>query len=165
MIEKIKITKAEVSAILFEVDPMGLNYAPADEYDSEAELIVNELASCTSLEEIYELLVKIFIQMFDRASVAGKPSQRLHLAAKILFDREIFEYVLASIKGRKEMEWYVTRLTRQVEEKGQPVPFPKPDNYNEGIEAAASLVQHNPRLFDGEDANKRAAEEIRKLKE
>ena len=55
-----------VSAILFEQDPAGVNFGDnTDEYESEADLIVPRLRSCSSSEDVQTVVFEAFATMFD----------------------------------------------------------------------------------------------------
>lgn len=164
MAERYKITKQDIEAILFHVDPANLNFAPEDEYAPEAELIIKELDTCQGFDDINALLVRVFIEMFDEKIVGPGGLKKLGLAAKIISDEDLFDYVTAEIKREQENRWYIERLRKQAEANGYKVEFPGPDNYNQGIEASALLVEHNPALFEGPDARERIVAKIRSLK-
>jgi hypothetical protein len=66
---------AEVSAILFEADPMGINYDQnTDEYDSEAETIVLRLNQALGPEDVQRIAHEEFVRWFD-AFHAGPPAR------------------------------------------------------------------------------------------
>ena len=59
-----------VKKAIDEWDPIGLlAFAPDDEYDSESREIVENLSSSISMEEIAELIAKIFAESFNRADI------------------------------------------------------------------------------------------------
>lgn len=56
----------EVSRILFEADPVGINFeSNTDEYDAEAETIVIALPRARDAEDVRALTHETFVQWFD----------------------------------------------------------------------------------------------------
>jgi hypothetical protein len=61
-----------VSAILFEQDPGDVNFGDnTDEYESEVDLIVPRLRSCTSVDDVQRVVVDVFSKMFDDDTVSS----------------------------------------------------------------------------------------------
>lgn len=59
-----------VKKAIDERDPIRLlAFAPDDEYDSESRDIVENLSSSMSMEEIAELIAKIFAESFNRVDI------------------------------------------------------------------------------------------------
>ncbi len=59
---------AEVSAVLFRVDPMGLNYETnTDEYDPETREILARIGSVSDGDQLQMVLHQVFSMMFDPA--------------------------------------------------------------------------------------------------
>jgi hypothetical protein len=72
-----------VSAILFEQDPAGVNFGDnTDEYESEADLIVPRLRSCSSSEDVQRVVFEEFAKMFDDETVES-PERFARIAALI----------------------------------------------------------------------------------
>jgi hypothetical protein len=113
---------------------------------------------------VYDLLVRVFIEMFDTNTLGEEVLRRLHLAAKIFFEREIFDYIISSIKTPKTHWEQNEGLANQARESEREAPFATGNNYNDGLEQAAAIIESNPEWFKGAAANVRVAEEIRKLK-
>jgi hypothetical protein len=56
----------DVSGILFELDPVGINYGSnTDEYDLEALTIIPQLNSCRSANDVFKLVVCEFRHWFS----------------------------------------------------------------------------------------------------
>lgn len=73
----------EVSRILFEADPIGINFeSNTDEYDAEAETIVIGLAGARSADDVRSLTHEAFVQWFD-AQTAGPAERYASVAAGI----------------------------------------------------------------------------------
>lgn len=73
----------EVSRILFEADPIGINFeSNTDEYDGEAETIVIGLAGARSADDVRSLTHEAFVQWFD-AQTAGPAERYASIAAGI----------------------------------------------------------------------------------
>jgi len=73
----------EVSRILFDADPIGINFeSNTDEYDSEAETIVIGLPETSSPADVQTLAHETFVQWFDAKS-AGPPDRYRGVAAEI----------------------------------------------------------------------------------
>jgi hypothetical protein len=73
-----------VSAILFEQDPGDVNFGDnTDEYESEADLIVPQLRSCSSRDDVQRVVVEVFRKMFDDETVAS--SARFQRAAALIW--------------------------------------------------------------------------------
>ena len=78
--------KLEITRILYDIDPMGISMGPEDEYSPEAELIVIEIKNCKSIEEVYDLICRVFVNLFGTTFVDRNPSDKLSLAAKAIYD-------------------------------------------------------------------------------
>ena len=75
----------EVSRILFEADPIGINFeSNTDEYDSEAETVVIGLAGARSADDVRSLTHEAFVQWFD-PQTAG-PAERYTSVAAAIWD-------------------------------------------------------------------------------
>lgn len=75
----------EVSRILFEADPIGINFeSNTDEYDAEAETVVIGLASTRSADDVRSLTHEAFVQWFD-PKTAG-PAERYASVATAIWD-------------------------------------------------------------------------------
>lgn len=71
----------EVAAILFEVDPMGINYQEnADEYEFEAGLILPRLRTCESSTDVRWVIHEEFSRWFG--SAAPSPESKYETAAE-----------------------------------------------------------------------------------
>lgn len=74
----------ELTAVLFEADPIGLNFETnTDEYAAEAQSIALRLPEVSDLDQLRELVHQEFVRWFD-ADLAGNPSRYTALAQKIL---------------------------------------------------------------------------------
>jgi hypothetical protein len=75
----------EVSRILFEADPIGINFeSNTDEYDAEAETVVIGLAGARSADDVRSLTHEAFVQWFD-PQTAG-PAERYTSVAAAIWD-------------------------------------------------------------------------------
>ena len=64
-----------ISAILYDLDPMGLardGASDPDEYESEAAAIVSVLPTCRSQDDLAEKTWRVFCSSFSNASAGGK---------------------------------------------------------------------------------------------
>jgi len=69
--EKNKVECETISKLLFEKDPIGINYENnTDEYDSEAVMIFQKLNKCRSVEDVKTLVYQVFVDQFDK-EIAG----------------------------------------------------------------------------------------------
>ena len=74
---------AEVSAMLFAADPIGINFEHnADEYDDEAEIVVAQLRTASNSTDVQAIVHQCFVHRFD-ATMAGPPAAYEALAARI----------------------------------------------------------------------------------
>lgn len=74
---------AEVSAILFESDPIGINFTEnTDEYDSEAETILLRLGDAQGPEDVQRIAHEEFVRWFDE-KIAGPPARYAEVAGAI----------------------------------------------------------------------------------
>jgi hypothetical protein len=74
---------AEVEALLFRLDPIGIAHEDnADEYRGEAESIVVRLPRVTSEAELLALVHAEFVRWFD-ADTAGPPARYRAVAAEL----------------------------------------------------------------------------------
>jgi hypothetical protein len=72
-----------VSAILFEEDPVGINFeVNTDEYELEVDTILPRLKSCHTVEDVRALVHEEMVRCFDSAS-AGPPERYATIAARI----------------------------------------------------------------------------------
>jgi hypothetical protein len=56
----------EISAILFDVDPMNLSHGcPTDEYEPEAGAVLVQLQGCASVEDARKRIHQVFIRYFS----------------------------------------------------------------------------------------------------
>lgn len=82
------LLRAELSALLFMVDPMGLDFETnRSEYDSEAEQIEARLGEVGSVADLERVAGEVFTYMFD-AEMAGQPAVRRGLKK---FARQAFK--------------------------------------------------------------------------
>ena len=73
----------EVSAILFEADPVRINFGDnTDEYDPEAGTIVPRLQTCADAEQVHAVVFEEFVRWFT-AGVAGEPERFREVSARI----------------------------------------------------------------------------------
>jgi hypothetical protein len=71
----------EAAAILFELDPIGINFETnRDEYEPEVETILPRLRTCQSREDARKVIHDEFTRWFDR-DTAG-PESRYELVAE-----------------------------------------------------------------------------------
>jgi len=74
----------QVSAALFALDPIGINFEDnSDEYDSEAGTIVSRLAGCRSVEEVQKVVHEEFVRWFGD-DVAGEMDRYRGVAEGVL---------------------------------------------------------------------------------
>src|SRR5688572_29776116 len=79
---------ATVSAILFEEDPIGINFRTnTDEYEPEVDKILPRLAGCTTVEEVRAVVHQEFARWFDD-QLAGPPERYTRIAERILIAME-----------------------------------------------------------------------------
>lgn len=73
----------EVSRILFEADPIGINFeSNTDEYDAEAETIVIALSRARTADDVRALTYETFVQWFD-SDTAGPIERYRAVSAQI----------------------------------------------------------------------------------
>ena len=73
----------EISAILFDVDPIGINYdSNRDEYDGEAGTIIPRLHTCHSVEDANNVIYEEFIRWFSKETVGNKEKYQI-IAEKV----------------------------------------------------------------------------------
>jgi hypothetical protein len=75
-----RVLISEVSAILFDLDPIGINFEDnTDEYDAEAGTILPRLETCLTAENLRSVVHQEFIHWFG-PDIAGEEA-RYHQAA------------------------------------------------------------------------------------
>ena len=73
----------EVAAILFELDPVGINFeSNTDEYEPEAGTILSRLDSCSSADDARHVIHEEFARWFE-AENAGPESNYQEAAERI----------------------------------------------------------------------------------
>ena len=73
-----------VSAILFKEDPGGVNFEiNPDEYESEVDLILPRLPSCSSVADVQGVVYDVLLKMFDEETV--KAPNRLERIAGLIW--------------------------------------------------------------------------------
>lgn len=73
-----------VSAILFEEDPIGINFGTnTDEYDPEVDTILPRLAACVTVEDVRAVVHAEFVRWFDPGT-AGPAERYTRIAERIL---------------------------------------------------------------------------------
>ena len=78
-----KVLIERLSAILFEEDPIGVNFEDnTDEYDLEAGTIVPRLKDCHSVEDVRAVVHEEFVRWFE-AEIAGPPERYARIAVRI----------------------------------------------------------------------------------
>jgi hypothetical protein len=71
------------AALLFRHDPVGINFDDnTDEYEAEAETILPRLRSCSSADEVRQVVHQEFVRWFD-PSTAGPPERYTQIASEI----------------------------------------------------------------------------------
>jgi hypothetical protein len=71
------------AALLFRHDPVGINFEDnTDEYETEAETILPRLRSCSSADEVLQVVHQEFVRWFDPAT-AGPPQRYAQIASEI----------------------------------------------------------------------------------
>lgn len=74
---------ARLAALLFEEDPIGLDYEEnTDEYEPEATSILPRLPACTSATQVRDVVHAEFVHWFD-AYIAGPPERYARLGARV----------------------------------------------------------------------------------
>ena len=77
---------ADISALLFEADPIGINFKDnTDEYEPEVDTILPRLSSCANAAEAEKVIHEEFVRWFDR-DTAG-PQERYRAVAKQIWKR------------------------------------------------------------------------------
>jgi hypothetical protein len=72
-----------VSAILFKEDPGGVNFEiNPDEYESEVDMVLPRLPSCSSVADVQVVLYDVLLKMFDEETVKG-PDRLARIAGLI----------------------------------------------------------------------------------
>ena len=72
-----------VTAILFEEDPIGLNFEDnTDEYEAEAETILPRLDACVDVRQVRAVVHEEFVRWFA-PDIAGPPQRYERIAARI----------------------------------------------------------------------------------
>jgi hypothetical protein len=78
---------ARVSAILFEEDPIRINFTSnTDEYEPEVDTILPRLARCVTVEDVRAVVHEEFVRWFN-TSIAGAPERYTRIAERILVAR------------------------------------------------------------------------------
>lgn len=78
---------AAVSAILFEEDPIGINFGSnTDEYEPEVDTILPRLARCVTAADVCAVVHEEFVRWFD-SGIAGPPERYARIAERILLAR------------------------------------------------------------------------------
>ena len=73
----------EVSAILFEADPIDINYETnTDEYEPEVRTILPRLSSCNSSSDVQRVIHEEFLKWFG-AETAGAKSDYSEVAERV----------------------------------------------------------------------------------
>jgi hypothetical protein len=73
----------EVSAVMFKIDPIGINYQTnTDEYDFEAGAVIARLKDCATADDVATVLQEVFTESFD-AQMAGDRSRYAGMAREI----------------------------------------------------------------------------------
>ena len=72
----------KVSMVLFEHDPIGLNFDDnVDEYELEAGMVVSQFSKANSVDELETIILKIFVECFDE-ELATRKREVYQLIAK-----------------------------------------------------------------------------------
>lgn len=72
-----------IEALLFEHDPIGINFGDnADEYRSEAEVLVLHRGRVASVDDLSAIVHQVFVEWFD-ADLAGPVAQYVPIAREI----------------------------------------------------------------------------------
>ena len=73
----------EVSAILFELDPIGINFeSNTDEYEPEVGTILVRLQACHSAQDVRRVIHQEFIRWFDKG-IAGAETHYQRAAERV----------------------------------------------------------------------------------
>ena len=73
----------ELSALLFRVDPIGLNFEEnTDEYDSEARTILPRLGACRTPEDVRRVVYEEFAAWFT-PDMAARALERVPVAEEV----------------------------------------------------------------------------------
>lgn len=92
---------AEVSAVLFEIDPMGINFeSNTDEYEPEAGTIIPRLGQASTVQDVEALIHEEFCHWFG-AGVAG-PRERYRTASARIW--EVWSELNQTLPGKEERE-------------------------------------------------------------
>ena len=78
--------RADVLALLFKADPVGINFETnTDEYEAEADTILPRLSSCANAADVEKVVHEEFTRWFD-PDTAGPP-ERYRAVAKQIWQR------------------------------------------------------------------------------
>ena len=73
----------EIAALLFQHDPIGINYDHnTDEYEIETETILPRLSSCRSADDVLQVVHEEFVRWFDPV-IAGPRERYAELSREI----------------------------------------------------------------------------------
>jgi hypothetical protein len=73
----------EVSAILFDLDPVSINFETnTDEYEPEVGTILPRLTSCQSIDDVRRVIHQEFIRWFDE-NIAGTETHYQQAAERV----------------------------------------------------------------------------------
>lgn len=79
--------KDKMMILLFTEDPMGLSkYEQEDEYELEADMILQRIRQCKNIVEIQQIVYQVFVETFD-AELAGPVDTYYETAVAIWVDR------------------------------------------------------------------------------
>lgn len=74
---------AAVSKLMFEHDPISINFGDnADEYDAEAGTVIPRLQTCTSADDVANVVHEEFLRWFGK-DIAGDRSRYINMARDI----------------------------------------------------------------------------------
>jgi len=80
-----RVLFSEVSAILFELDPIGINFEDnTDEYDAEAGTILPRLETCRTVEDVRAVVHQEFVRWFSPED--ARDEARYHEAAARIWE-------------------------------------------------------------------------------
>jgi hypothetical protein len=73
----------EIAALLFQHDPIGINYDHnTDEYEVESETILPRLSGCQSADDVLQIVHQEFVRWFDPV-IAGPQERYAEIASEI----------------------------------------------------------------------------------
>jgi hypothetical protein len=73
----------EIAALLFQYDPIGINYDHnTDEYEVETETILPRLSGCQSADDVLQIVHQEFVRWFDPV-IAGPQRRYAEVASEI----------------------------------------------------------------------------------